>query len=382
LTPRLRDILTVTFGRREFLTAAAAAACGPLLHDPFAAESAKQKEVPWLDEVQQRPTKLPDAPKLSSLLVDPAGRKIIDVAGWKRRRDELLRAWKAFLRPLALDRPKPKYVILEEELHEDCLRQLVRYESEPGLWVDGYLLRPMTKPDPVPAPGVVVLHSTVDYTIREPAGLEGPSELHFGPNLAQRGIVAFCPRCFLWQREGSFVEKVEAFQQRHPGSLGMAKMLWDAMRGVDLLESLPYVDPHRLGTVGHSLGGKESLYLAAFDERIKVAVSSDGGIGTRFSNWHDVWYLGPRIKRFDFAHEHHELLAMIAPRAFLLLGGEPPEGLDGDRSWPFIAAARGVYDLYGKPGRIGLFNHRKGHTVPPEAQQRTYEWLTTYLHPQ
>jgi dienelactone hydrolase len=370
----------VSVDRRHFLTAAAAAACGPLLDNRLFATESVEVEVPWLDEVQQRPAKLPkDAPKLSSLLDDPMGRRIVDVAGWKRRQDEILKAWKAFLHPLALDRPKPTYAILEEELLDDCVRQLVRYESEPGLPVEGYLLRPTKRPGRMA--GVVVLHTGINdnNNIREPAGLEGPSELHFGLKLAQRGMTAFCPRCFLWQGEGSFVEKVKAFQHRHPRSLGMAKMLWDATRGVDILQSLPDVDPHRLGAIGHSLGGKQSFYLAAFDERIKVTVSSDGGIGTRFSNWHDVWYLGPRIKVLGFPREHHELLAMIAPRAFLLVGGEPPEGLDGDRSWPFIAAAREVYDLYGKPSRIGHLTHRKGHTVPPEAEQRAYQWLTAYL---
>jgi hypothetical protein len=329
--------------------------------------------------VQRAPARLPDdAPKLTPLLVDQDGRRIASVDGWKRRREALVKEWNALLRPLDVRRPKPKFDILEEDKRDGVVRSLVRYESEPGLPVEGYLLRPTPAPAS-PIPGVVVLHSTVDYTIRQPAGLEGPAEKHFGLKLAQRGMAAFCPRCFLWQGEGSYVEKVKAFQKRHPGSLGMAKMLWDAMRGVDVLAGLPYVDPRRLGAVGHSLGGKEVLYLAAFDERIKVAVSSEGGIGTRFSNWHDVWYLGDAIKRPDFAREHHELLAMVAPRAFLLVGGEPPSGADGDRSWPFIAAARDVYELHGKPIRLGLVNHRKGHAVPPVAEQRIYEWLTAYL---
>jgi hypothetical protein len=370
--------------RREFLAAAAGVCFADLPGRLFADDTKRKgpatpKEVPWLDEVQREPARLPaDAPKLTALLVDKEGKKIESREGWKRRRDELVKEWKAFLRPLDLDRPRPKYTVLDEDARDGVARTLVRYESEPGLKVEGYLLKP-TSEFPPPVPGVVVLHSTVDYTIRQPAGLEGPAEKHFGLKLAQRGIAAFCPRCFLWEGEGAYGEKVKAFQKRHPGSLGVAKMLWDAMRGVDLLEGLPYVDSGRLGAVGHSLGGKEALYLAAFDERIKATVSSEGGIGTRFSNWHDVWYLGESIKRPDFAREHHELLAMVAPRAFLLVGGDPPRGADGDRSWPFITAAREVYELYGKPSRVGLFNHRKGHAVPPEAEKRIYEWLATYL---
>ena len=55
-----------------------------------------------------------------------------------------------------------------------------------------------------------------------------------------------------------------------------------------------------------------SEHAAAFDERFKVAVFSEGGIGLTFSNWDAPWYLGPRIRQPGFAREHHELLALIA----------------------------------------------------------------------
>jgi len=60
----------------------------------------------------------------------------------------------------------------------------------------------------------------------------------------------------------------------------------------------------------------------------------------------------------------------------LLIGGD---SADGDRSWPFIASALDVYRLYGRRRRVGLFNHKQGHAVPPKAESRIYEWLTTYL---
>jgi hypothetical protein len=200
----------------------------------------------------------------------------------------------------------------------------------------------------------------------------------FGLKLARQGYVTFCPRNFLWPDN----ERIDAenetrrFQERHPGSLGMAKMLWDAQVAVDILAGLPEVDPQRLGAVGHSLGAKEVLYLAAFDERIQVTVSSEGGIGTGFSNWDAPWYLGPGIKQPGFVHEHHELLALIAPRAFLLIGGD---SADGDQSWPFIEAALPVYHLAAGPSRVGLYNHKQGHSVPAEAERRIDEWFQDYL---
>jgi hypothetical protein len=160
----------------------------------------------------------------------------------------------------------------------------------------------------------------------------------------------------------------------------MAKMLYDAMRAVDILASLPYVDPGRIGAIGHSLGAKETLYLAAFDPRIKAAVASEGGLGFRSTNWDAPWYLGPAIREEDFSLNHHQLLALIAPRPFLVVAGETgPGAADGDRSWPFIEAALPVWRLYGEPTRLGLLNHHKGHTIPPPVAESMADWLKTYL---
>jgi len=363
--------------RRALLkrTAAAAAAGRVLACSGRVAAAGQTREVPWLAEVQQPPEKLPeDARRLPPLLVDAQGRPITTKEGWAQRREELLRLWEQTLGRLTIERPSTRLQVLQEDRPPGCVRQLVRYQSEPGLPVEGYLLKP-EKVDK-PARGVVVLHSTVPHTIGQPAGVEGKPEKAFGLKLARRGVVAFCPRCFLWQGPGEFRQKVEQFRRRHPGSLGMAKMLWDATRAVDVLADLPEVDRQRIGAVGHSLGAKETVYLAAFDPRVKAAVASEGGIGLDFSNWHDVWYLGPGIREEEFQRRHHELLALIAPRAILLVGGE---SADGDRSWPYVGAVLPIYDLLGQPARVGLYNHRQGHSVPPRAERRIEQWLLTYL---
>jgi dienelactone hydrolase len=341
---------------------------------------APPREVPWLAEIQQPQANLPeDAPKLNDLLTDDRGRRITTLDAWKKRRDELRQWWLGFLGPFPGQRTAvPKLSVVEEYKTEGVIRQLVRYEIEPGITTEAYLLKPEMLSGK--APGIAVFHSTVNYTIRQPAGLEGPPEKHFGLRYAKKGCVCFCPRNFLWPAIS--VERLDAnaevkkLTDRAPQSKGMAKMLYDELVAVDILAGLPEVDPSRLGCVGHSLGAKETIYLAAFDDRIKVTVSSEGGIGTKFSNWDAPWYLGPAIKSPSFTHEHHELLALAAPRPFLLVGGN---SADGDRGWPFIAAALPVHELYGKPTRLGQFNHGKGHEVPPEAEVRIEEWLLTYL---
>lgn len=372
------------FSRREMLGIAGAAAGLALCPSGVLAAD---RQVSWLAEIQKPPAVLPkDAPTLSELLVNGDGGRITSVAAWEKRREELRQWWLKFLGPIPAERKSaPPLTVLEEDRTEGVVRQLVRYEIEQGIPTEAYLLRPEKLTGS--APGIAVFHSTVNYTIRQPAGLEGPPEKHFGLRYAKRGCVCFCPRNFLWPKvtndKISTTGEVKALAERAPGSKGMAKMLFDSLVAVDILASLPEVDAKRLGTVGHSLGAKEALYLPAFDERIKAAVSSEGGVGAHFSNWEAPWYLGPSIKEPTFTHEHHELLGMIAPRPFLLVGGRSdtpaPSSVDGDRGWPFIAAALSVYELYGKPAPLGQFVHGQGHAVPPIAEQRIEEWLMTYL---
>ena len=378
--------------RRRFLTTTAALACASTLRS----EDRSPNDVDWLSDVQRLPRQpVATAPALRSLLIDDHGDPIATQQAWERRREQLRREWLKFLGPLSrghLERTRlgadaavPKVTIIEEETDAGVVRQRIRYEVESAQPVEAYLLRPESLTDPKyrggglrSRAGVAVFHSTVPHSLRQPAGVEGVPEKAFGLQLAKRGCVAICPRNYLWPENHRIDAKGEAakFLQRHPKSVGMDRMLLDALIAVDLLTADPQVDPQRIGCIGHSLGAKEVLYLAAFDDRVRASVSSEGGIGTSFSNWHDPWYLGDAIQQPEFVREHHELLAMVAPRPFLLVGGD---SADGDRSWPFIEAALPVYGMYDEPKHLGLLNHRQGHNVPPEVNKRMLEWLLTYL---
>src|SRR5262249_6657851 len=151
---------------------------------------------------------------------------------------------------------------------------------------------------------------------------------------------------------------------------------FDASRCVDLLESLPQVDKARIGCVGHSLGAKEVLYAAAFEPRYKAAAFNEGGVGLRMSNWCDVWYLTEKMKPLIPEMENHQVLALAAPRPFLVLGGD---SADGDASWPFVKAVLPVYELLGAKDRVGLINHKAGHKFPVEARRTAYRWLDHWL---
>lgn len=369
--------------RREFLVRAAGAVLGagagpPLIPVLAAQAGPARRDVPWLREVLELPAEASGPSRaLGPLLIDRRGRPIATLDGWRRRRTDLVQTWRDLLGPLEVERTRPpRLEIIAEDHVGDVVRQRVRYLVEPDVQTEAFVLIP--RGPRRRQPGAIVFHSTVPESIRQPAGLADVPEKHFGLSLARRGFVTFCPRNFLWPEDARMAaeEETRRFRQRHPRAKGMAKMLFDAQLALDILAARPDVDRSRIGCIGHSLGAKEALYLAAFDPRITAAVSSEGGIGTKMSNWDADWYLGDTVRQPAFAREHHELLALAAPRPFLLVGGD---SADGTASWPWLAAALPVYRLYGEPPRLGLLNHKRGHTLPADVEPRLLEWLETYV---
>jgi dienelactone hydrolase len=343
---------------------------------------------------------------LPPLLTDASGRAIETAVAWQRRRKELARVWQTLLGPF------PDRVPLRPEVRTtteapDHTRLLLRYRNEKGVTNEAHLLLP--KDGREKHPGMVVLHQTTERTIDEPVGIAGREPMHVALHLVRRGYVCIVPRCFLWGYGGTtdLRAATERLLATPPWKTGMAKMVWDGMRALDLLETRTEVDRTRIGCIGHSLGGKTALYLGAFDARVAATVSCEGGVGLAFSNWHDPWYLGAQIKEPIFTRDHHEIIALIAPRPFLLIGGSftndaeeanprtesaiaarnrtasapSAKGADGPQSWPYVAANLPVYRLLGAEARISLQLTGQGHDFPhagPE-REKSLAWLDHWL---
>ncbi|MBB03057.1 MAG: sialidase [Planctomyces sp.] len=337
------------------------------------ASSVSAEDVPWLNEVNTPPQSLGAA----------ADKASADGASGKQLREQIRTKWNDFLGAYRFaDLPLQLETLKEEQL-ADCTRLLIRYQAEPGRMVRAYLLIP-NKTTGKPLPAIVAFHGTSATTFDKLVGLDGEPERHMGLRLAKRGFIVICPENFLWEQK-SYTASTEAALKPHPGSKGMAVMLADGMRAVDVLLSRKDVDAKRIGAYGHSLGAKETLYLTAFDDRIRAAVASEGGIEIGFSNWDAIWYLSDVVHAKDFSLTHHDLLRLIAGRPFLVLGGESGRGCaDGERSWPTLLAGHEIWQThYQTPIRLGLLNHGQGHSLPWEAGEKTIEWLEVYVggHP-
>jgi dienelactone hydrolase len=312
---------------------------------------------------------------LKPLLLTPDGQAITTKEGWERQRRVLAEAW---LGRLGQPPASPDKLDVQEESRDvqpDHLRRLVSLASEGGDRIRAYLLLPRDLKDGEKRPAVVVFHPTTRETLREPAGLGTRPEMALALQLVRRGYVTLSPECYIMKGQGPR-QQAHELERRRPGWTGLGKMTFDASRCVDYLQTLAAVDRTRIGCIGHSLGAKEVLYGMAFEPRFRAGVFNEGGVGLRMSNWTDPWYLTEAMKKHIPAMENHQVLALIAPRPILVLGGGEA---DGEASWPFVKEARGVYALYGAADRISLSNHRGGHAFPEKARRLAYEWFDHWL---
>ncbi len=74
----------------------------------------------------------------------------------------------------------------------------------------------------------------------------------------------------------SFGEYPYDFRSDTSYSSGTMKAIWDNIRAVDLLATMPEVNPENIGCIGHSLGGHNAIFTAVFEPGLKVIVSSCG----------------------------------------------------------------------------------------------------------
>lgn len=233
-------------------------------------------------------------------------------------------------------------------------------------------------------PGAVVpfYHSDemMGYNLQNKTVIVDTPHMQFGRCLVEQGYVVVCCEAFPFNilpgphvNRGSALWKAASAKllQDHPHWTGIGKLAADVMRAVDLLLSQPCMDLGRIAAVGHSLGGKMAFTAGALDERIKAVIGSDFGLGWDFSNWDAPWYYGPQVRNTWFRWGNHHLLAAMAPRPFLLLGGEA----DRPESRQYLAAARPVFTLYGESESLGFLYHGAGHQPPPDAMQKAYQWL-------
>ena len=167
--------------------------------------------------------------------------------------------------------------------------------------------------------GILALHPTSPLGKHRVTKEGGVPNRAYAYELAKRGCVVIAPD---YPPYGDYKYDFESDDYVS----GTMKGIFNHMRCVDLLQSLPEVDPKRIGAIGHSLGGHNAMFVGVFDTRIRVIVSSCGWTpfhdyyGGKITGWTSDRYmpllktrygLNPDRVPFDF----YEVVAALAPIA-------------------------------------------------------------------
>lgn len=250
---------------------------------------------------------------------------------------------------------------------------------ESDFYQPALLLVPRSAP---PWPGVIAwTSSTPDW--RAP-------EYWWGAWLASRGFAVLCSWAHIRHYRGPTyrpLEATEAVYARFGRWSGMSRMVWDVRQQARFLAGWPGVEESRIGFMGFSLSAKTAVYAAAFAPELAAVVSVDAGLPLNgATNYFAPWYLDWTTRHEDiptpektvlsllkgnrtrpgFQHDHHEILALAAPRPFLLIGSSTDELSGWDRddlsSWGYINRAAEVYRLYNAEANLAYRPTDDGHT--------------------
>lgn len=313
------------------------------------------------------------------------GSKVKTAADWSRRRREVLAEWNSLMGAWPPVLEHPKFEVLKTMRRESFEQRRVRVEVAAGQFTEGWLLVPDGQG---PFPAVFVPFYEPETSI----GLSGKPGRDFALQLTRHGFVTLSigtPAGDAWKPDRGPVTCQPLSYYAY-----VAANCWQA------LAALPEVDSKRIGVVGHSYGGKWSMFAGALWDKFAAVATSDPGIvfdETRPNvNYWEPWYLGydPNVQRpkaglptkenprtgaykklIEGGHDLQEIQALIAPRPFFVSGGAE----DRPERWVALNHLVAVDKLLGCSNRVGL-SSRPHHDPTPESNAQLVAFFEHFLN--
>lgn len=257
---------------------------------------------------------------------------------------------------------------------------MLHYQSRPGLYVTGNLFRPANAKAGERFPAVLYV---CGHSGRGRNGNKTAFQSH-GIWFARHGYV-----CLLIDtlqlgeiaaiHHGTYRENRWWWHSRGYTPAGVE--CWNGVRGLDYLSSRPDVDPERLAVTGISGGGAATFWIAAADDRVKVAVPVSGMadlasyVPNRVINGHcDCMFL---YNTFEWPWTR--IAALVAPRPLLFVNSDQDNIFPMDANERVINGLERVYSLFGAGDRVDSLVSIGGHDYRQDIRQAAFRFINARL---
>ncbi|MFB3921824.1 MAG: acetylxylan esterase [Terriglobia bacterium] len=293
--------------------------------------------------------------------------KIATLADWENFRDRRLAALKNSLGPFPERTPLHAEVTRRLDFGDGFILEDVVFESRPGLVVAANLYLPARISGKIPA--IVVVHSHHAPKVQSELQDMGMTWARSGTAVLVMDQLGAGERLQSqpWPRESYYSRYALGMQLYLAGESLMTWMVWDLMRGIDLLLERPYIDPGRIVMLGAVAGGGDpAAVTAALDSRIAAVLPfnfgeagpeehyTEGPRGYDFETAYPGWgeWESTRCLRRSMAGQFFPwfICASVAPRRFVYsFEISWPDGVEKQPAW---ARYKKVFSLYGKTDHL------------------------------
>jgi dienelactone hydrolase len=314
--------------------------------------------------------------RLSDRFMDGAKTK----AEWEAKRPKLKEQFLDMLGLWPLPERTPLKATVTGTLDRgDVTIEKLHFQSKPGLYVTGNLYRPkVAKRERLPAILYVCGHSG-----RGRDGNKTAFQDH-GMWFASNGYVCLIVDTLqlgevAGKHHGTY--NLGRFWWQDRGYTPAGVECWNGIRAIDYLQSRPDVDPERIGVTGISGGGATTVWMAAADDRVKVAVPVSGMsdlesyVTNQVINGHcDCMFF---INTYQW--EWTTALALFAPKPLLFANSDHDTIFPMDGNRRIIERLRKCYTLLGKPENVDEYISKGGHDYRPDLRVAVFSFLNKHL---
>jgi dienelactone hydrolase len=276
-------------------------------------------------------------------------------------------------------------VVTGKLAHPEFTVEKLHFQSLPGLYVTANLYLPRQLEKPAPAILYFCGHASV-VTNKLSCGNKTAYQ-HHAVWFARNGYV-----CLVLDtvqlgelqglHHGTYREQMWWWNSRGYTPAGVEA--WNGVRALDYLQSRPEVDRERLGVTGRSGGGAYSWWLAAIDERVKVAAPV-AGITDLQNHVVDGAVEGHCDCMFivnTYRWDYPQVAALVAPRPLLIANSDKDSIFPLDGVVRLHAKVRRVYELYGATTNLGLLITEGPHKDTQDLQLPVFRWFNRHLRKQ